>query len=321
MNNYFELLFVFFTATFMFYIFSSIRDRKRKINKRIDTFIPLKTQKVENVEDTKQNESKIKDSLHSMSKPLEGIKFSKKTEIQLEQAGSFLTPAEFLVVRLLTGIGTWLIFLTLGFHFFLCIIASVIGLLIPRFYMKRKAKKRLDSLSFQLVEALATMSNSLRAGFSLPQAMQLVGKEMPDPIGPEFDRVVREVGLGVPIEEVFSNLIKRLPNRELEVVVQAMLAQRKSGGNLAELLETMEETIRGRIRILEELKTLTAQGILSSWVITFLPVGLGLYMYIVNPDYFSPMLEHPLGIFMLVAGAMSIIIGWFLIQRVVRIEV
>lgn len=165
------------------------------------------------------------------------------------------------------------------------------------------------------------MSNSMRAGFSFLQAMKLVGKEMPDPIGPEFERVVREAGLGVPVEEVFENMLIRSPNKELEVVVQAILAQRNSGGNLAGLLETMEETIRGRIRILEELKTLTAQGRMSSWVITMIPVGLALYLFFISPDYFGPMLDHPLGWMLLSAGSFFVILGWFLIQKIVQIEV
>lgn len=153
------------------------------------------------------------------------------------------------------------------------------------------------------------------------QAMQLVGKEVPDPLGPEFDRVVRQAGLGVPLEDVFEELAERLPNKELEVVIQAILAQRRSGGNLAELLETMEDTIRGRVRILEELNTLTAQGRMSSWIITLLPVGLGLYLSIVNREYFAPMLEHPLGWTMLFIASVSIIIGWAFIQKIIRIEV
>jgi tight adherence protein B len=195
------------------------------------------------------------------------------------------------------------------------------GLYLPYLYLINKRKKRLSLLSYQLIETLGMMANSLRAGFSFMQAMQLTGRELPDPLGPEFDRAVREVGLGKPIEEVFESLVNRLPNKELEVVIRAILAQRKSGGNLAELLETMEETIRGRVRILDELKTLTAQGKMSAWVITLIPPGLAVYLYVVNPEYFKPMLNHPLGVLMLSIGSISIILGWLLIQKIIKIEV
>ena len=320
MELYISLILIFFSAFFLFYIIASLRVRKRKMNERIETFIPLKSQIAEE-EIEKKKESPVRNMIFSMSKAFRGLKFSVETSNKLERAGSLLKPEEFLVVKLLTSVGTGFLLFILGINLFIVIGAALLGLFIPGIYMTSKAKKRLNSLSFQLVEALATMSNAMRAGFSFMQSMQLVGKEMPDPIGPEFERVIREVGLGIPIEDVFESLIERLPNKELEVVVQAIMAQRQSGGNLAELLETMEETIRGRIRILEELKTLTAQGRMSSWIITLLPVALALYMYTVSPDYFTPMLGHPLGIVMLVMASLSIIIGWFLIQRVVKIEV
>jgi tight adherence protein B len=189
------------------------------------------------------------------------------------------------------------------------------------YFVKRRRNKRLNQLTYQLIEVLGMMGNSMRAGFSFMQAMQLVGKEIPDPLGPEFDRCVRQARLGIPLEAVFAELIDRLPNKELDVVLSAILTQRSSGGNMAELLETMEETIRGRIRVLEELRTLTAQWRMSSWIITLLPVGLAFYLAIVNHDYFSPMLNHPLGLTMLFIGAFLILIGWVLIQKIINIEV
>src|SRR5690606_16452868 len=104
----------------------------------------------------------------------------------------------------------------------------------------------------QLAPALGTMASAMRSGFSFIQAMQLIGREVPDPIGPEFERTVREINLGISMEEAFKNLLRRLPNEDLEIVAPALLIQRPTGGNLAELRETMEETVRGRIRIKEE---------------------------------------------------------------------
>lgn len=209
----------------------------------------------------------------------------------------------------------------IGFPWYLSFITTIIGFFVPKYFINRIRNKRLNLLSSQLIEALGMMANSMRAGFSFMQAMQLVGKEVPDPLGPEFDRVMRQTGLGIPLEDVFEELVDRLPNNELEVVVQAILAQRKSGGNLAELLETMEETIRGRVRILEELKTLTAQGRMSSWIITLLPIGLGLYLALVSKDYFTPMLKHPLGWALLIVAGAGNILGWILIRKIIKIEV
>ncbi|MEH7374836.1 type II secretion system F family protein [Neobacillus drentensis] len=257
----------------------------------------------------------------SVANIFKNVQFSESTQKILLEAGSKLKPEEFFALRILVPAGSGIIAGFIGLPWYLITIIVIFGFIIPINIMKQKRRIRLARVNIQLIEVLGTMANSMRAGFSFMQAMQLVGKEIPDPLGPEFDRVVRQAALGVPIDDVFEELVKRLPNKELDVVVRAILAQRKSGGNLAELLETMEETIRGRVRILEELNTLTAQGRMSSWIITLLPVALGLYLGLLNWEYFSPMFHHPLGWMMIFVGAIADIIGWVIIQKIIRIEV
>jgi tight adherence protein B len=320
MKEIVELFLTFIVCSiFSFVLLKGYSDKKRLTN-RIEEFLPG----YEIEDNDKTNEKKpsiIKRIYLSVATFFRNIQFSEKTKKLLLEAGSPLKPEEFLALRILVAAGIGILSALIGFKWYICTIAVIIGLEAPAFFIKRKRKKRLTFLSYQLIDVLGMMANSMRAGFSFIQAMQLVGKEVSDPLGPEFDRVVRQTGLGVPLEDVFAELVERLPNKELEVVVQAILAQRKSGGNLAELLETMEETIRGRVRILEELKTLTAQGKLSSYIITFLPIGLGLYLTLVSKDYFQPMLQHPLGWLMLGVCAVSISIGWVLIQKIIKIEV
>jgi tight adherence protein B len=294
--------------------------KKRAMEKRIHAFLPA-TIEDETEQQKVEKERKIQLLFLSLAGFFRHIRFSKKTERVLLEAGSSLKPEEFFMARILMSGLTGALGFLFGFPWFVWMIAAVVGFIFPIFYMKKKREKRLKMISYQLVEILGMMANSMRAGFSFMQAMQLVGKEMPDPLGPEFERVVRQAGLGISLDDVFKEMMVRLPNKELEVVIQAILAQRKSGGNLAVLLETMEETIRGRIRILEELNTLTAQGRMSSWVITLLPVGLGLYLGLANREYFGPMLDHPLGWTMLTMCAFSIITGWFVIQKIIKIEV
>lgn len=314
------LIVVFIYSMSLFFLFLKKRSSNKRINRRVIQFIP--TEMNESAEEPVVTKIRIeKKVIGAFAKLLLGNPFSKRSEKLLEQAGSRLKSEEFLVVQILFGIVAFIFSLLTGLYWIVGLILGMIGFGIPHYYMVYRQKKRMQTLSFQLIETLGMMANSLRAGFSFMQAMQLVGKELPDPLGPEFERAVREVGLGVPLEDVFEGLIKRLPNKELEVVIRAILAQRRSGGNLAELMETMEETIRGRIRVLEELKTLTAQGRMSSWVITLLPVALGLYFYKMSPAYFSPMLDHPLGWGLLAMGSISIIIGWFVIQKIIKIEV
>ena len=314
------IILVFILGTGTFFLMMSTLQRKKLIRKRIDHHIP---QDKRNNEEMKE-EKKVKRSSRIISASgqiFKGIQFSKKTEQLLLQAGSSMKMEEFFVYRLLTAFLLGCLFVMVGFQWILCTIGFFIGFALPKMYMSYKRKKRLNLLPLQLIDTLGMMSNSMRAGFSFMQVMQLVGKEMPDPIGPEFERAVREAGLGIPLEEVFEDMLKRLPSKELEVALQAIIAQRKSGGNLAELLETMEDTIRGRVRILGELKTLTSQGKLSSWIITLLPIGLGLYLNFIDPEYFSPLITHPIGIVMIVIAGLFILIGWFVIQKILRIEV
>jgi tight adherence protein B len=315
-----ELVIIFIVASGLMFLFLRGYSYKNRIKKRIDEFLPLSL--VE--EETGKIEKKtpvITRFLLSIAMIFKNVQFNRTTEKLLLEAGSKLKAEEFFALRLLAAISVGLFLALLGLQWYFCTAVAIIGYSIPKYFMKQKRKKRIKISSYQLIEILGMMANSLRAGFSFMQAMQLVGKEVTDPLGPEFERVVRQAGLGIPLDEVFEELVERVPNKELEVVVRAILAQRRSGGNLAELLETMEETIRGRVRILEELNTLTAQGRMSSWIITLLPVGLGLYLALVNREYFSPMLEHPLGWAMLSVCAVSILLGWFFIQKIIRIEV
>jgi tight adherence protein B len=303
-----------------FYIILSIFMKKRHEQKRIERYFASTSSQWGEKEGEKSNPP-LENIINTFAKALKGVQFSKKTKALLLQAGSSMSPEQFLAYRLLSAVSFSLLMLILQVHWVVAVMGLTIGFLLPGLVMSRRRKKRLQALPLQLIDALGMMANSMRAGFSFMQVMQLVGKEMPSPIGPEFERAVREAGLGVPLEKVFEDMVSRMPNKELEVALEAIIAQRRSGGNLAELLETMEDTIRGRVRIMGELNTLTSQGKLSSLVITLLPIGLGFYLFVVDPEYFSPLIHHPMGIAMLVLAGLLVLIGWIAIQKILRIEV
>ncbi len=316
MNSLLVIVLLMLVSTAFFYqLFIRIVKRNR-LKDRISRFVPAGGS-----EEAKTKGRQKFSLIETAGKGLKFIPSRKKTEVLLQQAGVSLTGPEFLAVRIGSVIITAGVFWMFSDSLVALTAAVPIGFFIPLIYIKRKRTKRLQLLTYQLVETLGTMANSLRAGFSFMQAMQMVAKEMPDPLGPEFGRVVREVSLGRPTAEALHRMSGRLPNKELEVIVQGIIAQRESGGNLAELLLAMEETISGRIRVLDELKTLVSQGKMSSWIITLLPVGLALFMYTFNYEYMSIMVEHPLGLTLLFFTGVSILIGWFMIQKVIRIEV
>lgn len=307
-------------TTTVFYLIGSEVMKKKHHRQRIEKYLTSSTLIEDKGEETGKKPEVVR-LVAVFAGALEGIKFGDKTKMLLVQAGSSLTPPEFMAIRLIVGGTAGIILILLQFPWILTVISLPVGYLLPKVFIQNKRKKRLQSLPSQLIDTLGMMANSMRAGFSFMRVMQLVGKEMPAPIGPEFEKAVRESGMGVPLETVFKDMLERLPSKELEVVLDAIIAQRKCGGNLTELLETMEDTIRSRVSILGELNTLTSQGKMSSIIITCLPIGLGLYLYVIDTDYFNPLVSQPLGIFMLVTAAVFIVIGWFTIQKILRIEV
>ncbi|RHW42541.1 secretion system protein [Neobacillus notoginsengisoli] len=303
------------------YLVFSIIGRRMKMKKRLDSYFVLEKEEKE-IEKKKPAKSKHVSLIQEAGSRLNGISPAiSKWEKKLVQGRSALSPGEFFIFRMLSLVCPVLIAYMLNIHFLFFIPIGIVGFWLPVLQLNKKINKRLTRSAYQLSEALGTMANSMRAGFSFMQAMKLISEEFPDPIGTEFDKTLKDINLGVPVEEAFMKMLQRLPDKELEMAVKSMLIQRASGGNLAVLLETIQETVTGRIQIKEEIRTLTAQGKLSTWIITGLPVALALYLKLVNPEYFNLLLEHPLGWVMLSAGGMGILMGWFFIRKIVRIEV
>ena len=166
------------------------------------------------------------------------------------------------------------------------------------------------------------MVNGLRSGYSVMQAMESVSKEMPAPMATEFARVVQEVQLGVTFEQGLANMLRRIKSDDLDLLVTAINVQREVGGNLAEILDVISHTIRERVRIKGEVRTLTAQGRYSGYVISLLPIALGLVLFCVNKPYISRMFSSGwCGWAMVVCSLLMIATGFIAIQKIVNIEV
>ena len=256
--------------------------------------------------------------------------------IELARADLKLTVAEFWAMTLLSvilvGALSWILF----HQSWIFLLAGVIlGYFLPRMFVKMRQSGRLKKFNDQLGDGITLMANGLRAGYSLLQAMDAVAREMPPPISFEFRRVVQEIGLGIDNERAFQNLLRRVPSDDLDLMVTAISVQAEIGGNLAEILEIIGFVIRERVRIKGEIKVLTAQGQISGYVITFLPIVLGLVLYAMNPEYVGRMIfscegrglaptakcSQPCGWIMIGSGLISIAVGYFAIQKIVDIEV
>jgi tight adherence protein B len=189
------------------------------------------------------------------------------------------------------------------------------------FYLKFRQRRRTRAFNHQLGDTIMLLSNALKAGHSFAQALASVAKNANPPIAEEFSRATREIALGISVDDALNHMVERNKSEDFDLMVTAVQIQRVVGGNLAEILDTIAFTIRERIRIQGEIRTLTAQARTSGIIITLLPFGLAIILAFISPSYFGPFLTDPLGHIMIGIGVVSIAIGAAAIQKIVRIEV
>jgi tight adherence protein B len=197
----------------------------------------------------------------------------------------------------------------------------VICFFIPPVYVSYQKSKRRRMFSEQLPEALSQLSGALRAGYSIPQSLDVVQQQMPWPIGDEFRRVVREIQLGQSLNAALVHLSERIVSDDLIMVISAINIHQQVGGNLASILDTVSETIRERVRIKREIQVLTAQQRISGYVLVALPIALAGILLILNPEYEMRLFTPGLTLCIPTGALISMALGYFIMQRIVDIEV
>jgi tight adherence protein B len=239
---------------------------------------------------------------------------------QLAQASIKLTVTEYLILNLvsilLCGALAFLIFRN-----FLFLSGLLVGFFLPRIVVRTMRSRRLRKFDDQLGDAINLMVNNLKAGYSVPIAMETVANDMPPPISEEFRRVVIETGLGVSLEAALGNMLRRVHSNDLDLLITAINVQNEVGGTLADVLEAISFTIRERVRIQGEIKTLTAQGEITGYVLAGLPFALTVILYLLNREYMSRMFTTPCGWIMSGVAITIVIVGFIIMRRVVRIEI
>ncbi|MDX1663803.1 MAG: type II secretion system F family protein [Candidatus Promineifilaceae bacterium] len=243
-----------------------------------------------------------------------------------------LRVSEYITLQILTALGLAAVaYYIFDLSLLIVIALFLIGLRIPRMYVGFMANRRLRAFSGQLGDTLNLWVNALRSGYSPLQGMEAIATELPPPVSQEFERVVQEIRLGLSIEQALNNMLRRMPSEDLDLVITAINIQREVGGNLAEILDIISHTIRERVRIKGEIQTLTAQGRLSGWIISLLPVGLALVLYSINPEYGSELFVRevpfvipgvlPCGWVIVALGVLMIVVGALAVRKIVDIEV
>ncbi len=269
-----------------------------------------------------------------LSRVIERQDLATRLSIDLARADLRMKPAEFLILWALTPFAFAFFGYIAGFIFpalqniVALVVLFLLGGYAPRFYLKYRQGKRLKAFASQLPDTITLLANSLRAGSSFLQGIELVTREARPPISEEFERVVREMQLGLALQPALNNLVRRVASEDLELMVTAIQIQSQVGGNLATVLDTIAHTIRERIRIHGEIQTLTAMQRYSGYVITLLPVGLAALLFVISPSYMVAMVNKPpemlglpMGVVLFIVGLISMGFGYLLIRRIVDIKV
>ena len=201
------------------------------------------------------------------------------------------------------------------------IVSGVGGYLIPMRVVKFRQGRRLKKFNSQLPETLSLLSNGLKAGYSLPQALDSVARNTTPPVSDELSRVTREMSVGASLDQSLLNMVKRVASDDLDLIVTAILIHRSVGGNLARVLDNISHTVRQRVMVKGQISALTAQARASGWIITLLPVGVAAILYVIAPTYFRSLTTDPLGLAMLVLAAAMIVVGNVFIRRITSFRV
>lgn len=244
-----------------------------------------------------------------------------RLDLMMVRAGLPLLGSEFLAISAGGALLVFIIFALATRNPVTGLLALLLFLAADFVFVQRRITKRLYNFQRQLADCLSLVANSLRAGFSFLQTMEIISREMEPPMSTEFERVMRDTSLGKSLDEALHDMDERVGSADFSLVVTAVLIQQQVGGNLATILDTIRSTITERIRIRREVNTLTAQGKMSGIVLACIPVALALFFYITSPEYLTPLLTTDIGKVAIIGTVFLVIVGFIIIRKIVDIKV
>lgn len=248
-------------------------------------------------------------------------KYKNNIRMKLTNANILMKAEEYLSICLILFVVSGLLGALLFKNFLMVITMAVIGWVTPLFILNRNINKRLKKINSQLGDTIAILSNSLKAGHSFFQAVDSVSRELTGPMADEFAKLQKEISFGINTEIALENMVSRVGSDDLELMVTAVLIQRQVGGNLAEVLDNISGTIRQRIRAKGEIRTLTAQGRMSGWIISLLPFLLAIAISIISPQQMKTLISSPIGIIMILIAFIMEFLGIIFVRKIINIEV
>jgi tight adherence protein B len=258
--------------------------------------------------------------LAQAERPLERTRWWSRFKDELELAEITIAPMQIVAwTGIATALTAWLLYVLLGMP--LVVLVALGVPLFVRSLIKRRVERQRGQFADQLPDNLQVFASALRAGHSLVGALSVVVEDCPEPSRREFRRVIADEQLGVSLEDALGVVAHRMANRDLDQVALVAALQLETGGNTAEVLDRVTETIRERFELRRLVRTLTTQGRMSRWVVSFLPVGLLALITAINPTYMAPLYTHPLGRLLLLVAGLMVVAGSLVIRRIIDIKV
>lgn len=259
--------------------------------------------------------------LSPLARRLESIPAMEALGRLIEQAGHRMLAHRFVALSLLAGVAAAFFAWSFTRQSLIVPGALVAGIAAPFVWMLRARKRRFERIEEQLPDAIDVMKRALRAGHPFGSCLKLVAEDMDQPISGEFQLAFADVNYGNDLRRALLGLLLRVPSTNVMALVTAVLVQKETGGNLAEIFESISKVIRGRFRFQRRVRTLSAEGRLSAWILALVPIVLFAVIWVTTPTYLPPLLEHPFGRKLIVFGVVMMVVGVFWMRKIIRIDI
>lgn len=316
-----SLLFAFLFFLLLFLGLQVLLRRKREMAERIQMFSGYQPSVVRRASVFEILRSRLHEIFAEKARRTGSTSRRSRLDLMMVRAGLPLLGSEFLAISAGGALLVFIIFALVTRNPVTGLLALLLFLAADFVFVQRRITKRLNNFQRQLADCLSLVANSLRAGFSFLQTMEIISREMEPPMSTEFERVMRDTSLGKSLDEALHDMDERVGSADFSLVVTAVLIQQQVGGNLATILDTIRSTITERIRIRREVNTLTAQGKMSGIVLACIPVALALFFYITSPEYLTPLLTTDIGKVAIIGTVFLVIVGFIIIRKIVDIKV
>lgn len=317
----FSLLFAFLFFILLFLGLMAVLRRRREVAERIQMFSGYQPSVVRKASVFEVLRSRLHEIFAEKARRTDTGLGRKKLDLMMVRAGLPLLGSEFLAISAGGALLVFVIFALATRNPVTGLLALLLFLAADFVFVQRRITKRLDTFQRQLADCLSLVANSLRAGFSFLQTMEIISREMEPPMSTEFERVMRDTTLGKSLDEALHSMDERVGSADFSLVVTAVLIQQQVGGNLATILDTIRETISERIRLRREIGTLTAQGRATGIILACIPVVLALFFYTLAPSFIQPLITTTIGHIAIGAAIILEIVGFIAIYKIVDIKI